>query len=190
MGRTSYENYLPHDLFLPVIFLPAVFCQLGHPMSMAVHNATLGSILEYSISHPQPLPTNYTTPCSTQQFNNFTSNKSPKHPGPYLISPRFNQQESQQPTPKNKVLTFQPHEQQPPFPVPIWTNPDFFPRKLTSANTSSPPSNHLFPSGPQSRGPDDSQPTSRVTETATAINPCSSQHITGRDGASCIVLLP
>lgn len=116
MGRTSYENYLPHDYFLPVVFLPAFFCQLGHPMSMAVHNATLGSILEYSISHPQPLPTNYTTPCLTQQFNNFTSNKSPKHPGPYLISPRFNHQESQQPTPKNKVLTFQPHEQQPPFP--------------------------------------------------------------------------
>ncbi|KOS41610.1 hypothetical protein ACN38_g7505 [Penicillium nordicum] len=59
---------------------------------------------------PPPTP-------STQQFNNFTNKSSSTHPWslPHITTLQSTST-LQQPAPQNKVLTFQPHEQQPPFP--------------------------------------------------------------------------
>jgi hypothetical protein len=118
---------------------------------MVVHNISWGStcvanrsISKYSISHPNPFPDYTTAPSPIQQFNNSTSNKFPTHPGPYLTSANLASTHSNlNPTNnnRNKALTFQPHEGQPPFSsgLTLITH-----NKLTSANTSSPPSNISF----------------------------------------------
>ncbi|CAG8896456.1 unnamed protein product [Penicillium egyptiacum] len=80
------------------------------------------------------------TPSSTQQLNNSPTNH-PHTPVPTSYQQVWPTHASVNSTPRtniqNKALTFQPHGQQPPFP----SGPTLiFHNKLTSANTSSPPS--------------------------------------------------
>ena len=112
---------------------------------MAVHNVTLEgicttnqSILKVQYQPPEPLP----------QLNNFTSDESPTHPGPTSYQHRLvwpaHASINLNSNNKDPKQSFDVSAAWATTPFPIRTNLEFPRSKLTSANTSSPPSNIPF----------------------------------------------